>query len=103
MLKARTLKILALVLVLYGAACLPAALELPFLERASTWFILAPFFTSHVLHELGVPGLLDHAGRCGWGWCAPTTLGWALTGLIWLGVTWVLAWGIGLALNRYSR
>jgi hypothetical protein len=30
-----------------------------------------PFISVYAIHSLGIPGLLQHDGACGWGWCAP--------------------------------
>jgi len=42
----------------------------------------------------GIPGLLEHHGTCGWGWCAPTLFGWVFLCAFWLLVVWFLAWGL---------
>jgi hypothetical protein len=55
---------------------------------------LLPFLSVYLFHSLGVPGLLANGGACGWGWCAPTVLGWLLVGGVALGLLWVLALGV---------
>jgi len=91
--RARTLKILAALLGAYVLLALAGMLGPPF-ERVSAPLILAPFFSAHVFHKLGVPGLLEQGGNCGWGWCSPTPLGWVLVALFWLGIAWLAAWGL---------
>jgi hypothetical protein len=97
---ARTLKTLAAVL--GGYALLAAAGFLaPALQPVSAVLVLVPLLSVHLFHRIGVPGLLEHDGMCGWGWCSPTPLGWAFLLLFWLGAAWLAAWGIArLALRR---
>ena len=64
------------------------------LEEMSAYLVMLPFLSIYLFHELGIPGLLQHGGRCGWGWCSPTAWGWVFLALFWLGVAWVLAWGL---------
>jgi hypothetical protein len=65
--------------------------------------LLFPFFTSALLHKAGVPGVLEHNGACGWGWCSPTVLGWMLTALIWAGAFWLLAMGVARLLTLWRN
>jgi hypothetical protein len=44
-----------------------------------------------LLQAAGVHGLLDHDGLCGWGWCAPTVLGWSWIVIFWIGVIGICA------------
>ena len=83
MLEPRTLKILVALL----AACALLAFLAPPL-------VLVPFLTPHFFHSLGVPGLLEHGGHCGWGWCSPSPLGWTLMAAVWLAIAWLAAWGL---------
>lgn len=61
-----------------------------------------PYFSVLLMHKAGLPGVLEHDGLCGWGWCAPTPLGWALAAVLWLVLAWGLAWAIS-ALWRARR
>ena len=94
MLAARTLKILALLLIGYVLLALPTYLGPPFLEEISSYVVIVPFISIYLFHSLGIPGLLEHGGYCGWGWCAPTAFGWGFLILFWVGVTWLIAWAI---------
>lgn len=94
MLSARTLKTLAILLAGYVLLALPAYLGPAMLEEMSSTLVLLPFLSIHLFHALGIPGLLQHGGFCGWGWCSPTAFGWAFLALFWLGVAWLLAWGL---------
>jgi hypothetical protein len=94
MLEPRTLKVLAALLGGYALLALPAYLGPSVLQEPSGRLVLLVFLTPHLLHSLGVPGLLERGGHCGWGWCAPSALGWIVMALIWLGIAWLAAWGL---------
>jgi hypothetical protein len=91
MLKPRTLKCLALMLVGFGLLLLLAGI---FPDSPAGIVLVGPILSVYVLHKLGVPGLLEHDGFCGWGWCSPTLLGWLVAAALWLAVAWLLAWCI---------
>ena len=91
MLEPRTLKNLALL----AALLLVSAFFGPQL-------LLVAFLTPHFFHSLGVPGLLEHGGHCGWGWCSPSPLGWTLMAAVWLAIAWLAAWGLA-RLGRKPR
>jgi hypothetical protein len=99
MLHPRTLKILAVLLVVYALAVLPAYLGPSYLEEASSYFVLVPFLSIYAFHELGIPGLLVSNGACGWGWCSPTAFGWVFLAVFWIAVAWLIAWGVAIALG----
>ena len=92
MLAARTLKTLAILLAGYVLLALPAYVGPAVLEELSSYLVMPPLLSIYLFHALGVPGLLQHGGACGWGMCSPTVFGWAFLALFWLGVAWVLAW-----------
>lgn len=94
MLQPRTLRILAALLGGYALLVVPAYVGPSHLERISSYFVIVPFLSIYVFHKLGVPGLLEHGGACGWGWCSPTAFGWAFLALFWVGVAWLVAWGL---------
>jgi hypothetical protein len=102
MLRSRTLKILAGLLAGYALAVAPAYFGPSFLEEPSSYFVVVPFLSIYVFHKLGIPGLLEHGGACGWGWCSPTAFGWAFLVLFWIGVAGSLAWGLA-RLSARSR
>jgi len=102
MLRPRTLKILAALLVLYGLVLLcayngPADFE-PLAVAA-----MIPYLSLHLFNKLGLPGLLEHGGHCGWGMCAPTPFGWVFLALFWLGAAWLAAWGLAALTWRLGR
>lgn len=94
MLAARTIKILAALLTGYAVLVVPAYWGPSHLEAISSYFVMVPFLTIYIFHKFGIPGLLESNGACGWGWCAPTTFGWAFLVLFWIGVAWFIAWGL---------
>ncbi|GAB3754805.1 hypothetical protein [Lysobacter olei] len=94
MFRARTLKILGLLLLAYGLLWLPAAFWPPYLDSPIGVLLAAPLLSVYLFHKVGVPGLLEHNGLCGWGWCAPTTFGWLFVAFVLLVAVWLVAWGI---------
>lgn len=102
MLKRRTLKILVLVVAGYGLLLLPAAIWPSYLDSPAGVLLIAPLLSVYVFHRAGVPGLLEHNGLCGWGWCSPTIAGWLLAAALWLGIIWLLAWGITSLTNQLT-
>ena len=95
MLQARTIKVLAALITLYGLLLLAAYLIPPFGETAGFYLVMVPLLSVYLFHHFGVPGLLEHEGACGWGLCSPTPLGYAFLVLLWLAAAWLAAWGIG--------
>jgi hypothetical protein len=99
MLQLRTLKFLAGLLLLYAVLATAGLWGPQFMQPMASALFLVPFLSVYLFHKLGVPGLLEHGGQCGWGWCSPTLLGWALLLVFWLGIAWLAAWGLA-ALTR---
>ena len=99
----RTAKILAALLAGYALLALPAYVGPVFLEELSGYFVLVPLLSIYVFHKLGIPGLLEHGGACGWGLCAPTVFGWIFLALFWIGVAWLVAAGLARLVSRFSR
>jgi len=99
----RTLRILAALLFGYVLLVLPAYVGPAFLEELSGYFVLVPLLSIYVFHKLGVPGLLEHGGACGWGWCSPTVFGWIFLTLFWIGMAWLAAAGLARLFPRLSE
>jgi len=99
----RTVPAFAILVAVYIALALPAYVGPAFLEEFSSYLVLFTILSLYIPHRLGVPGLLEHNGACGWGWCAPTVFGWIFLALFWLGVAWLLAWGIASLIARLRR
>jgi hypothetical protein len=94
MLLPRTLKILAVLLTAYALLVISAYWGPAYLEGMSSYFVIVPFLSIYIFHKLGIPGLLEHNGACGWGWCSPTASGWAFLVVFWIAVAWFIAWGL---------
>lgn len=92
MLDPRTLKVLLILVAGYMALLLPSAVWPAYLDSPVGIIAIIPFLSVYVFHKIGIPGLLEHNGLCGWGWCAPTLFGWVFIVLFWLLVAWLLAW-----------
>ena len=91
MLNRRTVKIFTGLWVAYALLSLPAWVGPAFLQEISSHIYLTPIWAVHIFHYLGVPGLLEHAGGCGWSLCSPTASGWAFLIVFWAGVAWCVA------------
>lgn len=102
MFKPRTLKILAVLLLIYGLLLVPRFIWPSYADSPAGLFLLIPGLSIYVFDHAGVPGLLENNGLCGWGWCAPTAFGWAFLILFWLAVAWFVAWGIASLSNRFT-
>jgi hypothetical protein len=50
-----------------------------------------PILSIYIFHGIGIPGVLQNDGACGWGWCAPTPFGWVFLVIFWLLVVWAVA------------
>lgn len=99
MFEPHTLRLPALLL----AGCsllLPAAIWPDYLNAIASVAAVAALMPVYGLHAAGVPGLLEHNGLCGWGWCSPTITGWLIVIMLWVGVAWLLAWGMMSLINR---
>lgn len=103
MLDPRTLKILAVVLILYGLLALPAFVWPAYADSPAGLLLLVPGLSIYLFHKVGIPGLLEHDGLCGWGWCAPTPFGWIFLGILWLVAAWLLAWAVASLSTRLAR
>lgn len=89
--RARRLRILLLLWLGYGLLCLPAVVWPAYLDSPVGLVIAVPYLSIYLFNMLGVPGLLQNGGMCGWGWCAPSLFGWLFLGVVWLSASWLLA------------
>ena len=102
MIKSRTLKILALLLLTYGLLWLLVSQNAAAADSPLALLMALPLFFVYAFHKVGVPGLLEHNGLCGWGWCAPTPLGWLAAAAAVLFGFWLMAWAIAALTARRS-
>ena len=94
MFKPRTLKFFAAIIATLMLLASPALVWPGYLDSPVGLIVAVPFLSIYLFHQIGLPGLLQHDGACGWGWCAPTVLGWVFLCVFWLFVIWLLAWGV---------
>jgi hypothetical protein len=86
-----TLKVMAIIVAVYVAALLPALVWDGYLDSPVGLLVAFPYLSVYLFHSLGVPGLLQQGGACGWGWCRPTLFGWAFIATFWLALAWIAA------------
>jgi hypothetical protein len=87
----KTLKVMALFIGIYALLCMPAYFSPQYADSPMGVLIAIPFLSVYVFHSIGIPGLLEHSGACGWGWCAPTAFGWIFIVSVWLLAAWMVA------------
>jgi hypothetical protein len=100
MFQQRTFKFLAAFIGVLALLLLPALRWPGYLDTPMGTIVAIPYLSIYLFHKLGIPGLLQNDGLCGWGWCAPTSFGWVFLCSFWLLVMWLMAW---LAANLASR
>lgn len=89
--QSRTLKIMAIIVTGYFLLWAPAYFWPAYLDSPLAPILAIPYLFVYLFHGIGVPGLLEHKGACGWGWCAPTLFGWVFLIGFWLLVVWLLS------------
>ncbi len=87
----KTLKIMALLLAAYILLWLPSFFWPSYLDSPFGFIAALPVLSVYIFHSIGIPGLLQHNGVCGWGWCAPTFFGWVFVISFWLLLLWLFA------------
>lgn len=88
----RILKITAALLCIYIALWIPAIFWPSYLDSLFGLIAAIPYLSIYIFHSIGIPGLLQNNGACGWGWCAPTLGGWIFLVIFWALATWLLAY-----------
>ena len=94
MLRARTLKIFALLVIALVVLGAPAYVGPAFLAEPSSYVVIVPVMSLYFFHHLGIPGLLEHGGAHMPQPHAPTPVGLAFLVIVWLTVAWLIAWSI---------
>lgn len=94
MFQRRTFKFFVSLIGLFLLLASPGLIWPSYLDSPLGLALAIPYLSIYLFHQIGIPGLLQNNGACGWGWCAPTTFGWIFLVTFWLLVTWLLAWGL---------
>ena len=102
MLKLRTLKIFALIVAAYALVVLPGFFWPSYFESPAGILVLVPGLSVYFFHTVGVPGLLEHNGFCGWGLCSPTLFGMVFVVAFWVVAVWCVAWAVAALISRYA-
>jgi hypothetical protein len=102
MFQPRTLKFFAAIVAMFLLLTLPALVWPRYLDSPVGIIVAVPYLSIYLFHKIGIPGLLEHNGLCGWGWCAPSTFGWIFLITFWLLIAWLLAWGTSI-LSHHSN
>ena len=103
MLERRTFAILGALVAAYFLLAAPAYVGPAALGEYSAVVVMPVMLSLHLFNRLGVPGLLENDGLCGWGWCGPTAFGLVFLALFWLAVAWLAAWGLARLFARRQR
>ncbi|MDD2744293.1 MAG: hypothetical protein PHV02_18700 [Rhodocyclaceae bacterium] len=90
----RTLKLFAAIVSVFFLLSLPALVWPAYLDSPAGLMVAVPYLSIYLFHQVGIPGLLENNGLCGWGWCAPTAFGWGFLATFWLLIVWIFAWGL---------
>jgi hypothetical protein len=99
LLKPLTLKVLALLIACLAALIAAGFAEIPYLMDAGGWLVIGLLLTLYLFNHIGIPGLLEHGGYCGWGTCDPTPFGFVFLAAFVLVSLWLLAWALASALD----
>lgn len=103
MLERRTFTILGALVAAYFLIASPAYLGPAALSEYSAVIVMPVILSLYLVDRLGMPGLLENDGLCGWGWCGPTAFGVLFLAVFWLAVAWLAAWALARALARRQR
>ena len=103
MVERRTAAIFATLVAAYFLLAAPAYVGPSGLGEYSAIVVMPVILSLYLFDRVGVPGLLENDGLCGWGWCGPTAFGLVFLALFWLGVAWLAAWGLARLLARRQR
>ena len=103
MLERRTFAILGAAVGAYFVLAVPAYVGPSALGEYSAVIVAPVILSLYVFHRLGMPGLLENDGLCGWGWCGPSAFGLLFLAVFWLGVAWLAAWALSRVVARRQR
>ena len=103
MLERRTFTVLAALIAAYFLLAAPAYVGPAALSEYSALIVMPLILSLYGFDHLGMPGLLENDGLCGWGWCGPTAFGLLFLLVFWLAVAWLAAWLLARVLARRQR
>jgi hypothetical protein len=103
MFRQRTLQFLFASIAMLALLLLPAAWWPGYLDSPIGTIVAIPYLSIYLFHKIGIPGLLQNHGLCGWGWCAPTVFGWVFLCIVWLFIVWLLAWAAASLTGHENR
>ena len=103
MLARRTFAILGALLAAYFVLAAPAYVGPSALAEYSALIVMPIVLSLYVFDRLGMPGLLENDGLCGWGWCGPTPFGLLFLAVFWFALAWLIAWALARVAARQRR
>lgn len=87
----RTIVLMAKLMGVYLLLCVPLFVWPGLIDNPVGVILALPFISLYIFDAIGIPGLLENDGACGWGWCGPTPFGVVFVGIFWLLIAWLLA------------
>lgn len=87
----RTSALMAKIVGAYLLLCVPLIVWPDLIDNPFGDILALPFISLYFFDAVGIPGLLDNAGACGWGWCGPSLFGILFVGFFWLMIAWFAA------------
>lgn len=102
MLDRATLRIFVLIVALYGILWLPVMVwpDSSYLDTGPGLVAAFPLLSIYIFHGVGIPGLLQNDGACGWSWCGPSVFGWVFLLAFWLALVWCWAKAVASFMRR---
>ena len=91
MCRLKTIKIMIIIFIVYILALVPGYFWVSYFDSPIGLLAAIPYLSIYIFHSIGVPGLLQNNGACGWGWCTPTAFGWSFITFFWLLMVWISA------------
>ena len=98
-----TLKVFLLIIFVYILLWLTINIWPTYIDTSLGAIVAFPLLTIYLFHAVGIPGLLQNDGTCGWGWCSPTVFGWIFIVIFWLLIAWFVAKGITRFIKHSKR
>lgn len=87
----RTMALMTKIVGTYLLLCVPLIVWPDLIDNPVGVILAFPFISLYLFDAMGIPGLLDNEGACGWGWCGPTLFGVFFVAFFWLSIAWLAA------------